>query len=482
MEMLDLFIKYAVLFSATFFIIFKVINFKGATKRQYIIVTIIAFLAAINYAIISSTNQLVAFLFAYLILTIGSKIILKKKLSYSFLITLFSYTIAFVNYAIACLLLMPISFIIFNNELPTFLDYRIVDMITIIFIYCFLKTKKIKHGFSFLKNDEKIEYLGNIIVIVCSIIIFSSIVAHTLVITDESLNFPRLTFYFVLLLLLVGTFIVIWVKREINNHYFRLASTRTIENQQKIIQEQIEEISKLNEIAIISHKTNHEIDMLRARIEEMSPEDALSELCQLSNKYSDDIRGVGNKKMLPLTNIPELDKVLIYMQRKAEKCNIDFILKISGSIHYMTKTIIDQERLATLLSDHIKDAIIAVKSRNNSFKSITILLGEIDDHYGLSIHDTGVSFTIKTLINLGLKPVTTNAKSGGTGLGFMTTFKTLKETNASLIINEKRPSKEDYTKSVNIIFDNKKEYIIDTYRATKIKEADREKRINVIAK
>ena len=50
--------------------------------------------------------------------------------------------------------------------------------------------------------------------------------------------------------------------------------------------------------------------------------------------------------------------------------------------------------------------------------------------------DTGVDFEIDTLVKLGLEAVTTNEDRGGTGTGFMTTFETMKETKASLIITE----------------------------------------------
>lgn len=60
----------------------------------------------------------------------------------------------------------------------------------------------------------------------------------------------------------------------------------------------------------------------------------------------------------------------------------------------------------------------------------------------------------------------------------MTTFETLKECKASLIIEERHEIKDnDYTKAIIIRFDGKNEYKIRSYRADKIKEKNEDNRI-----
>ena len=83
----------------------------------------------------------------------------------------------------------------------------------------------------------------------------------------------------------------------------------------------------------------------------------------------------------------------------------------------------------------------------------------------------------KTLNSQGKEQVTTHKDEGGTGIGFMTTFETLKECKASLIIEEYNPETTNYTKAVIIRFDGKNEYKICSYRAEKIKEHKHEHRI-----
>ena len=88
-------------------------------------------------------------------------------------------------------------------------------------------------------------------------------------------------------------------------------------------------------------------------------------------------------------------------------------------------------------------------------------LGKIDKNYGLYIYDSGVEFEKETLENLGKKPSTTHKDEGGTGMGFMNTFDTLRKCNASMIIEEfGKPNKDNYTKAIMIKFDNKNEFKI----------------------
>lgn len=55
------------------------------------------------------------------------------------------------------------------------------------------------------------------------------------------------------------------------------------------------------------------------------------------------------------------------------------------------------------------------------------------------------------------------------GIGFLTTFETLKFTKASIIINEFSSVQNTYSKYITIRFDNKNEYIINSYRCDEIK-------------
>lgn len=165
------------------------------------------------------------------------------------------------------------------------------------------------------------------------------------------------------------------------------------------------------------------------------------------------------------TEISNIDDMLEYMQSECIKNKIEFELQISGNIHYMVNNLISKEDLEILLADHIKDAIIAINHTDNINRSILVRLGEIDGIYSLYIYDSGIEFEKETLSKLGKKPITTHANEGGTGMGFMNTFDTLKKYQASFIINElSEPNKDNYTKVLIFKFDKRNEFKIISYR------------------
>ena len=185
-----------------------------------------------------------------------------------------------------------------------------------------------------------------------------------------------------------------------------------------------------------------------------------------------------DKYNLQETGVPNIDSMLTYMRSEALSKNIEFELKISGDISYMVNNIIDKQDLEIMIADHIKDGIIAIKSKHSETnRKLLIKLGKFEDYFEFSVSDTGIDFEINTLIKLGLERVTTHEDIGGSGIGFMTTFETLKTCRASLIIEEYHPSDIGYSKTVMIRFDNKNEYRIKSYRAKEIKLFDINKRI-----
>ena len=166
------------------------------------------------------------------------------------------------------------------------------------------------------------------------------------------------------------------------------------------------------------------------------------------------------------------------MQTECYNNNIEFKLQIKTDINKLVKEKIPKNKLETLIGDHIKDAIIAINSSKNKYKSILVILGVKDNCYELCIYDTGIEFEIETLLNLGIEAITTHKDIGGSGIGFITTFETLKQCKASLIIKEMHKECEnDYTKSVIIRFDDKNEYKICSYRANEIKKENPDNRI-----
>lgn len=419
--------------------------------------------------------------------------IINKKASYSIILIFISFAIVYLIYTISILLSASILKIInssieINN--PLILGGAII--LGNVIMYFLLKVKRFKNGISFLKDNEKVSNMGIIGIMIAGIVILIYSIAGTY---D---NFMMNTYLFTGIII-ECICLTIWIRRRITKYYKQKLKERTIEELEAELDEKNKELDKSLEeskrIATINHKYSSRIQALERFsekiksntkiMEDMKTEfgedfgDFAEQIKKLSEEYSNEMeKTVKHDESLEKTGIFGIDNILEYMKEEANKNNIKFNLKINGNINYMVERVIQQSKLETLLADHIKDAIIAINSSNNTYKSILTIIGIIDNCYEVSIYDTGIEFEIETLLKLGLETITTHKETGGTGIGFITTFETLKSTKASLIIEEKHPmNNKDYTKVVIIRFDGKNEYKIRSYRANKIRKENNSSRI-----
>ena len=283
---------------------------------------------------------------------------------------------------------------------------------------------------------------------------------------------------------------IYWIKKSITKYYKEKMKERTVEIQQEQIKEKDETInnleSELANVLEINHKYNHRLSAMEKAVtklgyklqanEEFAEEyaDILDSLNELSKEYKEEVASINKESKLHKTNIFSIDNLLEYMKLEAEKSKIGFELKVNFDINEIIDNKISKNRLETLLADHIKDAIIAINSSENKERKIKVSFDK-DKEYQIKFYDTGIEFEVETLLNLGLERTTTHKMTGGTGIGFMTTFETLKECKASLIIEEY--NKQEYTKAVIIKFDDKNEYRIHSYRVEEIKNKTQNNRI-----
>ena len=233
-------------------------------------------------------------------------------------------------------------------------------------------------------------------------------------------------------------------------------------------QQEIQKLEQENlEFSKRSHSLAHKQKSLEYKLNQLLMKGETAEELEIKDRLQEISKELYKKPVeeLTKTGVTQIDDMLKFMQSECIKNNIDFNLQINGNIYYLINNIISVEQLEILIADHVKDAIIAIKHTDNINKSILVRLGQIEDNYALYIYDSGIEFEKETLENLGKKPSTTHKDEGGTGMGFMNTFDTLRRCQGSLIIKELgKPSKENYTKIIMIKFDNKNEFKIISYR------------------
>lgn len=488
MEKLDMFNYFCKIFIINiymYFICLKILNYRKNTIIKTCSVIIVSiFISFIYVLIIKYISPIFIVPIMYLVFSFIIKSLIKQKLNYCLFLVNISFTFTYLIYLASVLLTgLIVLFLMPNENYDSPINISVITIIMTIMFFILTKTKRLKNGINFLKEIEKTNKISNMI----------NGISLVILIILELLHFSKnliLNYSLAWIIIITLAGFIYWLQSQITKHYKKHMKDRTIEIQKTEIDEQVKLIEEIKEenlrLATTVHKYNNRLSAIELAMKEaisnnLNTEFAnelsviLKETEELSKNFAKESNVVKNN--LPLTNIPGVDNMFKYMQEEAIKSNINFDLKINESINDLLENIIPKDKFETLLGDHLRDAIIAVNSSNSSYKSILTTLGIVENCYELSIYDTGIEFEINTLLKLGKEQVTTHKDTGGSGIGFITTFETLKATKASLIIEEYNPKTTNYTKSVNIRFDGKGEYRIYSYRAEDIKNQNEEKRI-----
>ncbi len=448
--------------TCTYYTCFKIINSKNFSTIKLLLYSIITLFVSIICAILKYYfDSLTSILFLLFSLCLMFSFFNKNTIGNSILITIVSLSI---NYILFCLSLV-INFI---PNLIFKIQNVYISLFFIIFIYVlllkfFFKIKKFKNGFSFFQKNLDNE-LFNILILNISVTVLLS---FTIFYHFDLLLATSIFFDFIILSIIM----FITIQKSLTLYYKHNLLVKDLNDTKLELAEKNKEIEKLEkenlEFSKTSHSIAHKQHALEYKLNQLMMNTEISDELNISDKIKNVSSEIFDNKtisILPKTDIDEIDDMLEFMQAECNNNNIDFELSLSGNIHHMVNKFISKEDLSILLADHIKNSIIAINNSDNINRSILIKLGLIDNYYSLYVYDSGIEFEPDTLSNLGKKPSTTHKDTGGTGFGFMNTFDTLKKYNASLIINELNPPcKDNYTKSIVIRFDDKNQFIVNSY-------------------
>ena len=446
----------------TYYIALRIIN-KALKLKINIIVIIVMFIIGIMYLYIQElSNHFYSKIYLVLFLSIILTITTKIKIGNS----IFIVTIAFGINCILYFLSVVIAFIpnVYFKITNNLLGLAIIILIYMVIIFMFITIKKLNKGIihieETLDNDLFDIFILNISI---TVIFLITIIGNHSKLKSDTVGLGLLIFSIIMF---------ITIQKSLQLYY----KQRLLEQELKETKEELEnkkkEIEKLEaenlNFSKTSHTLAHKQKSLEYKLEQLKQKYEIAEEIEIKDRIknlSKELYGKTIEMELSKTGILEIDDMLKYMQSECIKNKIEFQLQIKGNIYEMVNNYISKEDLSTLIADHVKNAIIAINYSDNINKSILVRLGKIDKIYSLYIYDSGIEFEQETLSNLGKKPSTTHADNGGTGMGFMNTFDTLRKYKASLIINEySKPCKDNYTKSIMIKFDKKEEFKINSYR------------------
>ena len=464
-------LKIGILNFFTLLISNKIIKNKNSPEsgltRKILYSLCVFIVSCVAFFIEFKTNNFYGMLFSIIFLTFLYCKMKNINIGYALIINLISLGMNYIIYSIAIIMCGILNIFIKFNEIETAL---LINILYIILLKIFISFNKFKYGFDFIQKNLKDGNADNIIlnisVIITFLITFISYV-------DSSAR--KETF---IAIILISIIMFITISKSFQLYYKHRLLMKELDR----LNAEIEELNKNNkelekeniEINKINHTLSHKQKALEHRInklllnteiaKEITPVEE-KEIKENLENISKEIYKEKASVSLKKTEIPNIDNMLEFLQEECIKNKIDFELQIIGNIFYMTNNFISKEDLEILIADHVKDAIIAINHSDNEYRSILVRLGKIDNFYSLYIYDSGIEFEKETLNNLGKKPSTTHAEEGGSGLGFMNTFDTLKKYRASLIIKEvSKPCKENYTKIVIIRFDGLNEFRVESYK------------------
>ena len=435
---------------------FKIVNRKieftiNEIIKIVIIILVSTFLGIIKYEV----NYIVNILSLLIIISL---LFSNSYIKNSILTTLISIGINYIINIFAIIFIYNLTYFVkIENDYLIFVLMRFISFITVFSIF---KIKKLKYGFVICKYDEKNEYIDVLTLNISLIIIFL-----ITIILNMKIQFVK---NIVLILFCFGIIIFKTIQKSIELYYKQKLLIQDLKETKNELDDKKKEITILEEENLkiskkshsLAHKQKvleHKINKLLYKTEYGNEFDLKDKLKELSKEIYKDVESSYINK----TGIIIIDDMLETMQEECQKTNIEFNIQICGNIFKMINYYVEKEDLEILLADHIKDAIIAVNHSDNTNRSILVKLGKIDECYGVYFYDSGVEFDEKVLDELGKRPVTAYANEGGTGMGFMNTFDTLKKYNASLIIKHLgKPSKENFTKIIMIKFDKNAKFCL----------------------
>ena len=486
-EIIIYFIKLFATGEYTYYCYKKISNLKKNDLKilikVFMISIFLAFICSYIKFFINSFLSTIIFCFLYGCI-LG--VITKSKLGYSLLLTIIAYAISLICLGLSVIIeFIPYNLLQIKNN---FINLFIILILQMGLIYGLFKIKRFKNGFDFLNKKSNNDFTDIIVIYISITIIFLYCLLGTIFDGIEEVR-KNLLITFVIL----GFTMLVMIQKTLTMYYKQKLLENTLKEYKEELNAKQNEIENLKnekfKISKITHEFYNRQKALELLVKQNINNDSkiqksnvsknvLNIINSLTEEYSEEFNSIKELPKLESTGITEIDSMFKYMQNECNKNNIEFKLKIIGNIHPLINNIIPKNKLETLIGDHIRDAINAVNAINTENKEILVILGIKNKKYELAIHDTGIDFTIETLLKLGKEAVTTNSNKGGSGIGFLTTFETLKQTKASLIITEQNPNKERYyTKSVTIRFDGKNQYKICSYRADEIKKLSTGKRI-----
>lgn len=461
-----------ILFLTTTYIYFKTTVIQiNKIYKSWITISIGCAFISVAYALLYMVNIALAQIINYIFPSVFYILFERKQVKIKWLICFFASCFTRILQQVVLLFSSFIIAIISPNRV--LFSLIPIHAVILLLAILFLKIKRFKRGLLFFQDENKLG-LG---LVIAGIVFFLQGFMYTF----DYYQQDSIIIFVVIISLFVSSFgLFLWVRRSISVHYRERLQMRSEDHFQQLLKEKDKENAKLTQsnefLAKVVHRDNHLMDSLDSSINtyfesgDKEFKDYLLRKIQTLAKERGELinKEQRDSKLFPSTGNILIDGAIGDQYIKAAAHRIDFDLTVSKTVDEIIGKYISQTELQTLLCDHIKDAVIAVDTGRKGNGRILVELSVKNGDYTIAIFDNGVDFEAETLAKLGKERVTTHAETGGSGIGFMTTFETLRKAHASLIITEFK-NKMPFSKSVSIIFNGENRFIVKSYRAEQLK-------------
>ena len=453
---------------------YKLLNLNFFIKPQFISSVffsfIISFISATLFFNVLSLN----WLFILLSFFVFIKFTTKFNFSILYSTSLFSFALSFValNFSFIIIALILSPFYYGKYELPWFFIHIHIWLLQFILIFCCFRIPRLKRGMIFLSNTPSIN-------IATSFCLFT-IMLFILLCQAETDN-DKLLLSFSGVLFILAFLLIYWWNYHITQTYRKFLRRNEIDSLTLLLEERNQEILYLkkenDKLARIIHKDNKIIPALSMAIidsYENKTELDLSKLecdsslyvklkqlyderCETLEKYQQEVLH------LPQTSFDSVNAVLSFMQSEALNAGVPYEVVLFDNLDSTIPAEITENDFIHILSDLLANAVNACRDIPSA--SVRIYLGRMDGISTIKICNTGNVFDIDTLKNLGLVRHTTHADTCGSGIGLMDIWKLKEKYSATLLIDETvgTDSSSTYT-CINILFNHKNHYIIQSNR------------------
>jgi len=433
-----------------FFIIFSSIYFYGKiinvhfNRKLCIFSTLFSLVSTTIICSIKTEFLSYTILTMTLFVMVFCRLIFKKFSSQPYCLPVLCVGSSYALFTLIILITSPITYLLVFFNLSDFAITSIIlsmtGLLQILLLYLFFHTKRFKNGIKIANT-----FLSDIGIFTGTLlIVFSSII---FIETQRPVYLLLISFLFIL-----GILIFLWWHKTVHVDYINKSYIQQIDILESKLQERDAELERLSKII---HKDNKLLAALelstREILVDVSNEKAqslLQELERFSKERSETLHAYEPGQItLPETGLFSVDTMIRYLHQRALKHKIDFQLSLEGEIADITN-VISEEDLCTIIGDLGENAIIA--TRESEVKNIRLSLERKTDGYALYFYDSGEPFAAEVLENFGKQRCTTHAKTGGSGIGLVTTNELTAKYQGEFYITDEDILKP-YTKCVVVI-------------------------------